>query len=67
MALNLSGVQEQTESVKQGTSEKITKNYLDTHSSSESLVKLVFMHVASLTGSNFSRCVITVISSLHMF
>ena len=49
MGLDLSGVQEQTEPVKQGTSENIAKNYLDTHSSSssDSFAKLVFIHVAS--------------------
>ena len=47
MGLDLSGVQEQTEPVKQGTSKNIAKNYLDTHSSSDSFAKLVFIHVAS--------------------
>ena len=47
MALNLSGVQEQTEPVKQGTSENIAKNYLDTNSSPDSFAKLVFIPVAS--------------------
>ena len=46
-ALNLSGVQEQTEPLKQGTSENIAKNYLVTHSSPDSFAKLVFIHVAS--------------------
>ena len=47
MGLDLSGVQEKTEPVKQGTSENIAKNYLDTHSSSDSFAKLVLIHVVS--------------------
>ena len=52
MALNFSGVQEQTEPVKQGTSENKSKNYVDTHPPPDSFAKLVFMHAAST--SNFS-------------
>lgn len=48
MALNLSGEQEQTEPVKQGTSENIaTENYLDTNSLPGSFAKLVFIPAAS--------------------
>ena len=47
MALNLSGEQEQTQPVKQGTSENIAKNYLDTNSLPGSFAKLVFIHAAS--------------------
>ena len=47
MALNLSGVQEQTQPVKQRTSENIAKNYIDTNSLPDSFAKLVFIHAAS--------------------
>lgn len=47
MALNLSSEQEQTEPVKQGTSENIAKNYLDTNSLPGSFAKLVFIDAAS--------------------
>ena len=64
MALNFSCVQEQTEPVKQGTSENKSKNYVDTHPQPDSYAKLVFMHAAST--SNFSsRWAITVISFLR--
>ena len=52
MALNFSCVQEQTEPVKQETSENKSKNYVNTHSPPDSCAKLVFMHAAST--SNFS-------------
>ena len=49
MALNLSGVQEQTQPVKRGTSENIAKNYLDSNSLPDSFANLLLYMQRQLT------------------